>query len=776
MTFLHYSLLAFLPLAAMPIILHLLTLHRFKTVELSTFRFLFDTYIQQRRRLRLLEAILAALRTLFLLLLVLAICRPAIRPWRELFGERVGKEVLMLVDCSASMNAHTAGQSALDQAKSAAMAIVERLDEQDRLTLIRVANRPEEVFSRFSSDVDSIHERIESLQASPSRANLFTTFSLLFGPEAPQRVDPTVYLLTDCQASGWSELRDQSLDKIIPEKTHLIVVNVGSREPIPNRAVVGEAPRWRRAIVGLPLVLRPRVTNDAASESAQVTISTLLDETQVARTTLVLKPGESKSSEVVFVPTQPGDVKGRFEITSTPQDRFPDDDSYLFALSVSPAIKVVLIDGNAGGLPLESEALYLRTALTTTRVADEEHEIPADLQVDEAYRQALSIQEISESELNAETLRDASVVILADCGSLRAAQFGLLRDFVMTGGGLMIFPGERVNPSVYNTQFFPVPGPQGDRLTFVRLEAPEGDPKDPKTFESLGSVDLSHPVLAIFDKPKSRYLSTVRFYRRFPLKPPDDDAGADWRLAEFHRGTPALVESRLGEGVVLLAAFPANTKWSNLPMKPEFVPLVLRMVAHVEHRPDVDLPSVVPAGAPAEVAVADSWAPVTGEVVDVASRATALTFERSGARMLAAFEETAEKGYYNVKIDGGTPRSPQHATAAFAVNLAADESNFEMVDEAQIRTLLTTADVTMIDASAEAQQIYGSVGTRQEVWRPLILLTFLIIGVEFLLATLGGQQVGDEEPKTVAQRLRDLSPETWAGRMTGAGSTAEDGG
>ena len=53
MSFLHFGLLPFfLPLAAIPILLHLLTLHRLKTVELSTFRFLFDSYVQQRRRLK----------------------------------------------------------------------------------------------------------------------------------------------------------------------------------------------------------------------------------------------------------------------------------------------------------------------------------------------------------------------------------------------------------------------------------------------------------------------------------------------------------------------------------------------------------------------------------------------------------------------------------------------------------------------------------------------------------------------------------------------------
>src|SRR5437660_3474044 len=104
MPFIHPALLWFLPLAALPILLHLLTLHRLKTVELSTFRFLFDSYVQQqRRRMQFLEALLAMLRTLFLLLLVLLICRPVVKQWAGLFQGSSGREVVLLVDCSASM-------------------------------------------------------------------------------------------------------------------------------------------------------------------------------------------------------------------------------------------------------------------------------------------------------------------------------------------------------------------------------------------------------------------------------------------------------------------------------------------------------------------------------------------------------------------------------------------------------------------------------------------------------------------------------------------------
>ena len=58
-------LLWFLPLAAAPLLLHLLTLRRLRTVELSTFRFLLDSFVQQRRRLKLLEYLVLALRVAF---------------------------------------------------------------------------------------------------------------------------------------------------------------------------------------------------------------------------------------------------------------------------------------------------------------------------------------------------------------------------------------------------------------------------------------------------------------------------------------------------------------------------------------------------------------------------------------------------------------------------------------------------------------------------------------------------------------------------------------
>src|SRR5205823_19132 len=260
MPFIHPALLWFLPLAALPILLHLLTLHRLKTIELSTFRFLFDSYLQQRRRMRFLEALLAMLRTAFILLLVLMVCRPILKQSSSLLAggkESGGRDVLLLVDCSASMNAVTEGRSAMERGREAAHALVGRLGREDRLTLVRVTSRAEELFTRFTKDAKEVRARIDGLQASSARGNIFAALLRLFGPEAPQRSNVTVYLITDCQASGWREVRSQGIERLLPTKVPFTVVNVGPQKETPNQAVVGDAPRQSRAVAGLPLRVQP---------------------------------------------------------------------------------------------------------------------------------------------------------------------------------------------------------------------------------------------------------------------------------------------------------------------------------------------------------------------------------------------------------------------------------------------------------------------------------------------------------------------------------------
>jgi hypothetical protein len=523
------------------------------------------------------------------------------------------------------------------------------------------------------------------------------------------------------------------------------------------------------------------VANYSKTEPVDVTLGVFIDEKEVARAPLTIKPGEAAEKEIIYFPTQPGTLRGRFEIRD---DRFPDDDQFLFTLSVAPPIKVLLVNGNPAADPFDNEGLYLRTALTAHGEEDEKHKseppppevssepVPPTLAPSKEYVRSLNVQEIPEGNVNPETLRDAAVVILANCGQLNGQHFTWLRDYVSAGGGLLVFPGDKVNPDVYNKQFFIQPGPLKERLVGATLSPASGDAQTYDTFVQFTSLDYAHPVLSVFDDREARYLTTANFYRRFPLIV-EEDAANCLPLARFSPKEPALVEGRFHDGKVLLAAFPASSKWTNLPLKPEFVPLVLRMVNYVEHRPDVEAPSVVPADGEAEIAVAADWNPVEGKVLDAQHHTTDLEFERAGSRWVSGFEKTGLKGYYTVDVRGGRVEQPKRDSTAFAVNLSPDESQFALAGEPEFREWLPEVNLEVVDASAETQQELGAVGDEREVWRGLLIVVFIVIGVEFFLATLSGGRPEQGEELTVGDRIRELSPGTWVGRMTGAGTATE---
>jgi hypothetical protein len=733
MNFLHPALLFFLPLVLVPIILHLITLHRLKTIELSTFRFLFDSYLRQRSHMKFMDALLTALRTLFLLLLVLAIGRPVLKHWSAFFAAKGDRDRILLIDCSASMNASTDGVSALERAKAAALAAIARMGRGERVTLIRVSAKPEEIFSRFSADAETLRAKIDALQIGPGRANMLAALRRVYENRGPGGGNPLVYLFTDGQASGWKEALDQGLDRVAPANARLVVVDVGTRRPIPNRAVIGDPPAQKRAIVGLPVILKPRVINASGDETAEVTVNAFVDDQEIGRAAFSLKPGEESGKELVFIPREAGTHRGRFEIAF---DRFPDDNSYLFVLPVMPPLKVLLVNGNPSSDPYDNEGLYLRAALTASAEGDAAQPGVKNLMPSKEYLRSLDVQDVAEAHLTAALLKQVSVVILANCGRLTDAQFDYLRAFVADGGGLLIFPGDLADPNRYNDNFFPVPGPQRERLTAAEMDKAEGDPRDARTFERFTAVDFEHPVLAVFNDPAQHYLTTASFYRRFPLALAKGKGGA-WALARFADGNPALIESRLGDGIVFLAAFPANVKWGNLPLKPEFVPLILRLVSYAQHRAEFEAPTVVFAESAAEIGVAGDWAPVQGAVTDGAGRSTPLAFQRSGTRLVGTFERAMEKGYYTLDVAGGAAQQPKKGKAILAVNVAAAESDFTALDTAELKRMLPGARISVVDATAEAHQGYGVGGDEREVWRALLALLILIMGIEFTLATVG---------------------------------------
>ena len=116
----------------------------------------------------------------------------------------------------------------------------------------------------------------------------------------------------------------------------------------------------------------------------------------------------------------------------------------------------------------------------------------------------------------------------------------------------------------------------------------------------------------------------------------------------------------------------------------------------------------------AEITVAAAWSPVAATVTDPAGHGAELAFQQVGKWLVGGFERTTLPGYYRVEVKGGEGNQAKRGTAAFAVDLAPEESQLAAASPEDIRRWLPHVSLRVVDASAEAQQQFGSVGEGAE--------------------------------------------------------------
>jgi hypothetical protein len=235
------------------------------------------------------------------------------------------------------------------------------------------------------------------------------------------------------------------------------------------------------------------------------------------------------------------------------------------------------------------------------------------------------------------------------------------RAFVEQGGGVVAVLGARSSPAGLPAGL-PVQGGGG----VVDRSADWGG--------TLAFLDYDHPVFELFRRPRSGDFSSARFLRYQALGAGDADV-----LARFDDGAPALVESRLGEGRVLVWATTLDTLWNDLPLQPVFLPFLHRLIAHA-------------AGYVEEPA----WRRV-GEVLELprldGGRWVGLTpaAEKGLAASGGRFVALEEAGFYELRPSG---EGSGPAVVTVAVNADPGESDLTASDPEEVVASLTRLEAT----------------------------------------------------------------------------------
>lgn len=701
MTFLHPWALVGLLAAGIPLVLHLLTLRKLKTVEFSTLRFLKELQQTSIRRLQLKQLLLLVVRTLLIVFLVGAFSRPTIQGSIPLvLAERAKTTAVVILDDSYSMQAHDEHGVYLSQAKQAAHAILSSLKEGDEVAFLRLSE------CREVSEVPLPHRNSAFVRTLIDRSEPVAVYvPLAQALECAQRIltaslnyNRELYVISDFQ-QGLFDVTGSALQKKFPEHTNVFAVVVGTQV---RRNAAVEAVELPTVIYHpkKPYTVRVTVRNTGAVALRNHSISIVQNKKRSAEKSIDIDGGQRRTVEFTLVPQASGVLSGMVVLED---DDIEFDNRAYFALTIPERVPVCVV-----GSPTDTR--YVTTALNASL---------GDSLV------TFEVTETRGEKLSTQHLLRAQALVLAGDDVLSTERAAIIASYVKRGHGLLYFPS--ISSSTYATVFA-----SPNRVTKPGAIVPQ-QPSPESLPQEFRSIDFRHPIFSdMFEQytmtgkksGQQQTLEVPRIVRYVQLHP----TPSTLVIAQLPNGAPFATDDTLGRGRCVTVAVGATPEWSDFPYRGIFVPFVHRSVLYVSQT--MTSPHLAVCGSTVTIPVplleGKKATVTTPDGVDV----TVLP-QWFGNDMVLKFQQTMLPGIYTVNENKNVLR-------AFAVNIDPRESTvqeevgalekyFEPLVHSSARV-----HVVKTPTPLEARIMESRYGV--ELWSYLLILAILCAFAEILLA------------------------------------------
>src|SRR4030067_3800376 len=150
--------------ASIPLLIHLFTRRRLKKVEFSSLQFLKSLEKTRIRQVKLKNILLLLLRTLIVILIVLAFARPALKGELAGLGKPAATSAVVLIDDSYSLGTQTSQGSLFEIAQKKGAEILNSLSSQDEVAVIYLSNPPDS--ANFTRDFWGLKDTLLNKKAS----------------------------------------------------------------------------------------------------------------------------------------------------------------------------------------------------------------------------------------------------------------------------------------------------------------------------------------------------------------------------------------------------------------------------------------------------------------------------------------------------------------------------------------------------------------------------------------------------------------------------------
>lgn len=740
MTFLNAILLGGVLAGAIPVIIHIINRNRFRRIQWGAMHLIEQIIRRRRRRLKIEQILLLLVRIAIPVLLALCMARPVLTEIDALRG-KAKTSLVVLLDNSYSMNAFSGAGSQFAQAKTQINTIVNALPRGSEATVAWMSGRAS---SQLGPTFDQA--RLQGMLSAKKEG--FGLADTAAGIEAAagicssaHHLDRELLIISDFQRITWApdtaEARERALDLVrnIPIPPRLTLLRIG-KEATGNVAV--ESLDVSRPIIGVAqnLGIRATIKNHGKTTFEDMRIHFRVDGQNRSASQMTLGAGES--GQVVFSHAFETPGSHVVEIYAD-ADPLTADNVKRFSIPVWDKLPVLLVSGDTNPAPLQAETAFLQIALQPFTSAAA------------TLSDLITTRVITPDKLGANDLMENRVVVLANVPQLSDAQVKMLDDFVGRGGGLLIFPGDRINRDWCNTKLL---GSGAGLLPCGFVQIVSSDAVNTAPAEIVAQR-YEHPALEFFNDPRNGTLQGAKVQTWFKLaaaqSPPQvpqvpegtpyggtpsggtpsggtpyggTPYGAVTVAAHLDTGDPFLAEKQFGKGRVIQCCTACDDDWSNLPARPAYLPLMQQLVTYLAST--VYPPRNVGVGQQLAALLGPENADKTAIITDPEGRRHEIKAQLRDDHCLVEFGQTELPGLYVLE-------TPDNETIHFVVNTSSKESDLSLLDDAEFSELARLMRAEAVSSAEQYLQLDIRRRFGREIWKYLLAGVLALVFVEVVL-------------------------------------------
>jgi len=517
-SFLNPSFLWALPAALAPLIVHLFFRRKPKSVEFSDLRFVKLAAERVQTRIKLRRYLLLLIRTLIILILVLAFAKPYFNS--RLNAKGAGKEdqlsAVILLDVSYSTGYYEGARKRTDIYKERARRIINLLPPKSRAGVIAYSDKVEAATPALSGDKNYLMNMVDSAKLSNRPTDIscaLTAAKTLLDANSSQ--NRAIIILSDMAGHGF-KARTSAID----DKLRVIYFEPSGGE---NVWIESAEPEYNQN-----------------SKQFQINTSVKSAKSSVDSIAASYYGGGRKIGADFLRKSESGIYAGMFTSGDIETQEFsgkviiaPDklivDNSYYFVKKRPADYKIWIIDGDPKFGGASAESFYLKNAFPQAQV-------------------------VGESGIDSINFTVPGVAVLMNVRNDNPK----IAEFIKSGGGALVFLGSHTSES-----FAPEYLPAVIGSAFI----------GPETVKWAAA---GHKLQELAETGSFEW-GKISVGQGFVLMPKENTTV----LATLSSGRVFLVEGSYGGSRVALCASTAGREWNNMPARPLYAPFMAALLRYL---------------------------------------------------------------------------------------------------------------------------------------------------------------------------------------------------